>query len=400
MIRRVILIVLDSVGVGELPDAAQFGDEGSHTLGHIAAGLPGFALPHLEALGLGNLPGVGLKGTDSATGAFGRAAEQSRGKDTITGHWEIAGLVPDMVFPYFPEGFPREILDRFEELIGTRTLGNYPASGTVIIDELGEEHMRTGYPIVYTSSDSVFQIAMHESIIPIERQYKICEIARELLQGDWAVGRVIARPFVGIPGEFKRTSNRHDFSIDPPTDTVLDHLFNAGKKVYGVGKIYDIFNGRGLSANKKSNDNQEGIDNTLEWMKLDFEGLVFTNLVDFDMHFGHRRDLPGYGKCLQEFDERLPEILAALRPDDVLMITADHGNDPSFKGTDHTREYVPILVYGQAVAGGKDIGTRATFADMGASILAMLGVDGETKGQSFWAEIQNDSNSKSQPQSL
>lgn len=390
MIKRVILIVLDSVGVGELPDAVQFGDAGSNTLGHIALGLPGFDLPALRALGLGNLPGTHLAAVAAPKGAFGRAAEQSRGKDTITGHWEIAGLVPDMVFPYFPEGFPREIMDRFEELIGTKTIGNYPASGTVIIDELGEEHVRTGFPIVYTSSDSVFQIAMHEDVIPIERQYKICEIARELLQGEWAVGRVIARPFVGTAGNFTRTSNRHDFSIDPPTDTVLDYLVAAGKRVYGVGKILDIFNGRGISANKKSKDNQEGIDNTLAWMKLDFEGLVFTNLVDFDMHYGHRRDVAGYGRCLQEFDARLPEILAALRPDDVLILTADHGNDPSFKGTDHTREYVPILVHGQAVAGGVDLGSRATFADMGATVLDILGVAGETKGVSFWPQINKE----------
>ena len=293
-----------------------------------------------------------------------------------------------MVFPYFPEGFPREIMDRFEALIGTRTLGNYPASGTVIIDELGEEHMRTGYPIVYTSSDSVFQIAMHEDIIPIERQYKICEIARELLQGDWAVGRVIARPFVGQPGSFQRTSNRHDFALDPPTETILDYITEAGKMVLGVGKIHDIFNGRGISANKKSADNQEGIDNTLAWMQQNKEGLIFVNLVDFDMLFGHRRDVAGYANCLQEFDGRLPEIIAAMQPDDVLLLTADHGNDPTFKGTDHTREYIPVLAYGQSVAPGSDMGTRATFADLGASILDMLGVEGKTAGQSFWGAIQ------------
>ncbi|MFN8398301.1 MAG: phosphopentomutase [Bacteroidia bacterium] len=387
--KRVILIVLDSVGVGELPDAAAFGDVGSNTLGHIAAKM-NLRIPNLLAMGLGNLPGLGLPANSAASAAFGRAAEQSRGKDTITGHWEIAGLVPDMVFPYFPEGFPREIMDRFEQEIGTRTIGNYPASGTVIIDELGEEHMRTGYPIVYTSSDSVFQIAMHEEVIPIERQYRICEIARGLLQGDWAVGRVIARPFIGKPGGFMRTANRHDFSIDPPSDTILDYLMGAGKRVYGVGKIMDIFNGRGISGNKKSKDNQEGIDNTLAWMKVDFEGLVFTNLVDFDMHYGHRRDVEGYGRCIEEFDARLPEILAALGPDDVLMLTADHGNDPTYKGTDHTREYVPVLVHGQHVRAGVDMGTRATFADMGATILDMLGVEGETKGVSFWGMIRKE----------
>ncbi len=388
MIKRVILIVLDSVGVGELPDAEQFGDVGSNTLGHIAQSMAGFDLPHLRSLGLGQLPSTHLQPVDTPLGAYGRAAEQSRGKDTITGHWEIAGLVPEMVFPYFQEGFPQEIIDRFEQLIGTRTLGNYPASGTVVIEELGAEHLRTGYPIVYTSSDSVFQIAMHEDIIPIERQYKICEIARELLQGDWAVGRVIARPFVGQPGSFQRTGNRHDYALDPPTPTVLDYITEAGKMVLGVGKIMDIFNGKGISANKKSANNQEGIDNTLDWMKLGREGLIFTNLVDFDMLFGHRRDVAGYGNCLREFDLRLPEIMAAMQPDDVLILTADHGNDPTFKGTDHTREYIPVLVYGQSVAPGSDLGIRATFADIGASILEMLGVAGETAGQSFWAAIQ------------
>ncbi len=388
MIKRVILIVLDSVGIGELPDADQFGDQGSNTLGHIAQAIPGFDLPNLQALGLGQLRDSHLPAVERPLGAYGRAAEQSRGKDTITGHWEIAGLVPEMVFPYFKDGFPRAIMDRFEELIGTRTLGNYPASGTVVIEELGAEHMRTGYPIVYTSSDSVFQIAMHEDIIPIERQYKICEIARELLQGDWAVGRVIARPFVGQPGSFQRTANRHDFALDPPTDTVLDYITAAGKMVLGVGKIHDIFNGRGISANKKSADNQEGIDNTLEWMKQGREGLIFTNLVDFDMLFGHRRDVAGYGNCLREFDARLPEIIGAMQPDDVLLLTADHGNDPTYKGTDHTREYIPVLAYGQAVAAGADMGTRATFADLGASILDMLGIEGTTAGVSFWPAIQ------------
>ena len=234
------------------------------------------------------------------------------------------------------------------------------------------------------------EIAMHEEVIPIERQYRICEIARGLLQGDWAVGRVIARPFIGKPGGFMRTANRHDFSIDPPSDTILDYLMGAGKRVYGVGKIMDIFNGRGISGNKKSKDNQEGIDNTLAWMKVDFEGLVFTNLVDFDMHYGHRRDVEGYGRCIEEFDARLPEILAALGPDDVLMLTADHGNDPTYKGTDHTREYVPVLVHGQHVRAGVDMGTRATFADMGATILDMLGVEGETKGVSFWGMIRKE----------
>jgi phosphopentomutase len=374
---------LDSVGAGELPDAANFGDEGSNTLGHIAAALPGFSLPNLQKLGLGNLPDLNLASEAKAIGAYGRATEQSKGKDTITGHWEISGLIPDLVFPYFPNGFPREIMDEFERRIGTRTLGNYPESGTVIIDKHGAEHLMTGYPIVYTSSDSVFQIAMHEDIIPIKRQYEICQIARDLLQGEWAVGRVIARPFTGMPGSFSRTSNRHDYALDPPSLTALDHITEAGKKVFGVGKIMDIFNGRGISGNKKSKDNNEGIDNTLDWMKLDFEGLIFTNLVDFDMHFGHRRDVEGYANCLVEFDQRLPEIMAAMREDDLLILTADHGNDPTFKGTDHTREYVPVLAYGKSIEAGAELGTLLTFADIGATILDALNVEGETQGKSF-----------------
>lgn len=388
MIRRVILIVLDSVGVGELPDAAQFGDEGSNTLGHIAQILPDFELPKLQELGLGNLPNVFLKPAKHPKAAFGRSIEQSRGKDTITGHWEISGLIPDLVFPYFPNGFPREIMDEFENRIGLKTLGNYPESGTVIIDKFGAEHLMTGFPIVYTSSDSVFQIAMHEDIIPIERQYEICQIARDLLKGDWAVGRVIARPFKGMPGSFTRTANRHDYALDPPSLTALDYLTEAGKKVYGVGKIMDIFNGRGISGNKKSKDNNEGIDNTLEWMAQDFEGLIFTNLVDFDMHFGHRRDVEGYGNCLKEFDQRLPEIMNAMNDDDLLIITADHGNDPSFKGTDHTREYIPIIAYGKEIEAGTNLGDLHTFADIGATILEALNVNGQTQGKSFWKAMQ------------
>mgnify|MGYP003683570419 CR=1 FL=1 len=388
MIRRVILIVLDSVGVGELPDAPEFGDEGSNTLGHIAASIKGFDLPNLRKLGLGNLPNLNLESVSQPLGAFGRAAEQSQGKDTITGHWEISGLIPDVVFPYFPNGFPREIMDEFEKRIGTRTLGNYPESGTVVIDKHGPEHMTTGFPIVYTSSDSVFQIAMHEDIIPIIRQYEICQIARDLLQGEWAVGRVIARPFVGMPGTFKRTSNRHDYALDPPSKTVLDYITEADKKVYGVGKIMDIFNGKGISGNKKSKDNQEGIDHTLNWMAQDFEGMVFTNLVDFDMLYGHRRDVEGYGNCLKEFDARLPEIMEAMRDDDLLILTADHGNDPTYKGTDHTREYVPVLAYGKSVAAGSELGTLHSFADIGATILDALQVDGQTQGKSFWKVMQ------------
>lgn len=386
--RRVILIVLDSVGCGALPDADQFGDAGSNTLGHIAASVPDFALPNLQQLGLGNIPGTGLPAHPRPDGCFGRAVERSRGKDTITGHWEIAGLVPSLVFPYFPDGFPRSIMDEFERLIGTRTLGNYPASGTAIIDELGAEHMETGFPIVYTSSDSVFQIAMHEDIIPLERQYEICQIARDLLVGDNAVGRVIARPFIGKPGAFVRTSNRHDYAILPPGKTMLEYITEAGMFVKGVGKIEDIFAGVGISENSKTKDNQDGIDTTLVYMEEDFEGLIFTNLVDFDMLYGHRRDVEGYARCLVEFDKRLPDILRAMRTDDVLILTADHGNDPTFPGTDHTREHIPVLVYGDRLADGHDLGTLSAFADIGATILELLGLEGQLDGSSFASQLQ------------
>ncbi|MEM0998163.1 MAG: phosphopentomutase [Bacteroidota bacterium] len=387
--KRVILIVLDSVGIGELPDANQFGDRGSHTLGHIAAALPDLKLSHLRALGLANITDWGLPPVDAPRAAFGRAAEQSPGKDTITGHWEIAGLIPDITFPYFPEGFPRSIMAPFEAAIGRPTLGNYPASGTVIIQDLGEEHQRTGAPIVYTSSDSVFQVAMHEATIPLEEQYRICQIARDLLTGDNAIGRVIARPFIGTPSHYVRTPNRKDYALNPPGATVLNAIRAAGKKVYGVGKIKDIFNGSGISDNTKTKHNDDGIDQTLAWMAQDFSGLIFTNLVDFDMLYGHRRDVVGYGRCLEAFDRRLPEILAALRPDDTLLLTADHGNDPTFRGTDHTREYVPILAYGAGVRPGLNLGTRTSFADIGATIAGLLEVAPPPHGTGFHRELQS-----------
>lgn len=383
MSKRVILIVLDSVGIGEMPDADQFGDTGSNTLGHIAATIPGFDLPHLQSLGLGNILPLGLPHAVRPLGAYGRAAEKSQGKDTITGHWEIAGLVPDIVFPYFPKGFPRSIMDPFEAAIGCKTLGNVPASGTVIIEELGDEHVRTGFPIVYTSSDSVFQIAMHEEVIPIERQYEICQIARDLLTGENAVGRVIARPFVGTSGNYTRTSNRHDYSILPPGRTVLNSITEAGQQVRGVGKISDIFAEVGISDNLKTKNNADGIDKTISLMEQDFEGLIFTNLVDFDMLYGHRRDPEGYANCLREFDLALPRIMDAMKADDVLMLTADHGNDPTYPGTDHTREYVPLLVYGQSVEPGTRLGTRSSFADIGATIAELLGVKPPPFGESF-----------------
>lgn len=387
MSKRVILIVLDSVGIGEMPDAAQFGDTGSDTLGHIASTIPDFDLPNLQNLGIGNIVPLGLPQSARPLGAYGRAAEKSQGKDTITGHWEIAGLVPDIVFPYFPKGFPRSIMDPFEAAIGTKTLGNVPASGTVIIEELGDEHVRTGYPIIYTSSDSVFQIAMHEDVIPIKRQYEICQIARDLLTGENAIGRVIARPFVGASGNYTRTSNRHDYSILPPGLTVLNSIVDAGQKVRGVGKISDIFAEVGISDNIKTKNNADGVDKTISLMEEDFEGLLFTNLVDFDMLYGHRRDPEGYANCLREFDVALPRIMAAMRPDDVLMLTADHGNDPTYPGTDHTREYVPLLVYGEQVQPDTHLGTRNSFADIGATIADLLGVNPPPFGESFAAMI-------------
>jgi phosphopentomutase len=385
--RRVILIVLDSVGCGALPDADQFGDAGSNTLGHIAASVPGFSLPNLQRLGLGNIPGTGLPPHPSPSGCYGRAVEVSRGKDTITGHWEIAGLVPSISFPYFPAGFPRSIMDEFERRIGTSTIGNYPASGTAILDELGAAHMRTGFPIVYTSSDSVFQIAMHEEVIPLARQYEICQIARDLLVGENAVGRVIARPFVGRPGSFSRTSNRHDYSILPPGKTVLEYITGAGMQVKGVGKIEDIFAGVGISENAKTKDNQDGIDKTIAYMAEEFEGLIFTNLVDFDMLYGHRRDVKGYARCLEEFDRRLPDIMRAMRMDDVLMLTADHGNDPTHPGTDHTREHIPLLVYGDYLEDARDLGTLGSFADIGATIADLLGIEARLDGSSFAPQL-------------
>lgn len=390
---RVILIVMDSVGIGALPDAKDFGDEGSNTLGHIAAKIKNFSLPNLQALGLGNISNeVGLPPVENPTGAYGQSAEASPGKDTTTGHWEISGLIMDQPFPSYSEGFPTDFIAAFEKKIGIPTIGNYAASGTVIIESLGDIHVSTGFPIVYTSADSVFQIAMHEDVIPIKRQYEICQIARDMLKGDLAVGRVIARPFTGKDGNYTRTANRRDFSLQPPGKTVLRLALEEGWETMAVGKIWDIFAEDGISQHIKTADNQEGITRTIEYIRSDDKGLIFTNLVDFDMHFGHRRDPEGYGKCLQEFDARLPEIQAAMQPGDVLMITADHGNDPTFKGTDHTREYVPILVYGENITPGAKIGTRKTFADMGATIADFLELPATRDGKSFVKELTDKPN--------
>lgn len=388
-VNRVILIVLDSVGIGALPDAHLYNDVGSNTLGHIAEFYPKLHLPNLIAMGLGNIdPSNALAKTSKPTAAYGKAIEQSAGKDTTTGHWEICGIVLDKPFPTFPNGFPKEFMDRFEATIGTRTIGNKTASGTTIINELGEEHLRTKYPIVYTSADSVFQIAMHESVYPIEVQYKICQAARDMLIGNYEVGRVIARPFIGEPGNYTRTSRRKDFSVIPP-DTVLDAIQKDNKTVLSIGKIVDIFSGKGISSYTKTANNQEGITETIKAIEKPSDGLIFTNLVDFDMLYGHRRDIIGYAKALMEFDEQVPALLNTLKKDDLLIITADHGNDPSAPGNDHTREYIPILTYGTMVKAGKNIGTRQSFADIAATIAEALGIDFRAPGESYFSEILN-----------
>ena len=387
-IRRVIIIVLDSVGIGELPDAEEYGDAGSNTLANTARAVGGLSLPNLGKLGLGNLTGVkGMPPCQSPLGAYGRMAEASAGKDTTTGHWELAGLYSPRPLPTYPHGFPAGLIAEFERRIGRKTLGNYPVSGTVIIAELGEEHMRTGYPIVYTSADSVFQVAAHEEIIPVEELYGICRIARGLLVGEHNVGRVIARPFVGRPGNFTRTERRRDFSALPPAPTLLDHVLEAGGEVLAVGKIEDIFAHQGISRSVHTGNNMASVDQTLAFMAQRTRGLIFTNLVDFDMLYGHRNDPQGFARALEDFDRRLPQITAALRDDDLLIITADHGCDPVTPSTDHSREYVPLLIYGAGVKPGVNLGTRETFADVAATVAELLGIDPPPSGTSFAAQI-------------
>ncbi len=388
-INRVILIVLDSVGIGELPDAHLYNDQGSNTLGNIAKYYKDLKLPNLTAMGLGNIdPSNLLDKTENPTAAFGKAMEQSAGKDTTTGHWEISGLILDKPFPTFPNGFPKEFMERFEKAIGTKTIGNKSASGTTIINELGEEHLNKQFPIVYTSADSVFQIAMHEDIFPIEKQYEICQTARNMLVDDYQVGRVIARPFIGKAGSFSRTSRRKDFSVQPP-DNILTAIQNSGKEVFSIGKIIDIFDGKGIDKYVKTANNKEGIQETIQAIKRNSQGLIFTNLVDFDMLFGHRRDIDGYANALMEFDQKIPEILVALKDDDFLIITADHGNDPSAPGTDHTREYIPILNYGKNIKADKNIGTRNSFADIASTIADALEISSPSVGESYFSEIKN-----------
>ncbi|MBK7698250.1 MAG: phosphopentomutase [Saprospiraceae bacterium] len=380
--NRVILIVLDSVGIGYLPDAHLYGDEGSNTLGHIVEKYPALHIPNMISLGLGNIDLNNLlPKVQNPLASYGKAMEQSAGKDTTTGHWEIAGTILEKPFPTFLDGFPTSFMADFEAAIGSKTIGNYAASGTAIIDDLGDEHVRTGFPIVYTSADSVFQIAMHEAVIPIEKQYEICQIARDMLTGDYEVGRVIARPFVGASGQYTRTSRRKDFATMPP-DNVLDAINKQGKEVLGIGKIYDIFAGKGITRSIKTANNQEGIEATISAIENDEASLIFTNLVDFDMHFGHRRDVVGYAQCLEAFDAKLPEIMSKMKKEDILIITADHGNDPTWTGTDHTREYIPILIFGQNVPKAYNFGVRNSFVDIAATVSEALGMDFETTGSS------------------
>lgn len=386
--KRVIIVVLDSVGMGELPDADKYGDTGSNTLGNIAKTVSGFSLPNLEKLGLGNIDGMtGFKKVDAPLAAYARMSEMSAGKDTTTGHWELAGIILEKPFPVYPDGFPPEVLDKFRLAIGTDILGNVSASGTEIINRLGDQHVKTGYPIVYTSADSVFQIAAHEDIIPIEKLYEMCKAARSILSGEHAVGRVIARPFTGTTGNYTRTSRRHDYSLDPIDKTVLDYTVEKGLKVKAVGKIVDIFNNKGITDTVHTKNNMEGVDRTLEYLQEEFEGIIFTNLVDFDMVYGHRNNAQGYADALTEFDKRLPEILASMKEDDVLMITADHGCDPTTPNTDHSREYVPLLVCGKKLQNGKNLGTRKTFADVAATVSEFLQTRSPRHGNSFMKEL-------------
>ncbi|WP_289136170.1 phosphopentomutase [uncultured Brevibacillus sp.] len=382
---RVFLIVMDSVGIGEQPDAAKFRDEGANTIGHIAERVEHFHLPNLAKLGLGNIAPIrNVPKASHPAAHYGKMQEISMGKDTTTGHWEIMGLHVSTPFNTYPDGFPAALIQEFEERIGRKVLGNKVASGTDILDELGAEHMETGAIIVYTSADSVFQVAAHEEVVPLDELYRICEIARELtLRDEFAVTRVIARPFVGEPGQFVRTSNRHDYSVKPFAPTVMNELQNAGFTSIAIGKISDIYAEEGITKSIRTKDNMDGVDQLLGTMKESFTGLSFVNLVDFDAKYGHRRDPQGYGQALMAFDARIPEILAGLTENDLLVITADHGNDPVHHGSDHTREYVPLLAYHKGIAVGTDLGIRETFADLGATIADNFGVPAPAIGKSF-----------------
>ncbi|RIW33576.1 phosphopentomutase [Bacillus salacetis] len=391
--KRIHLVVMDSVGIGEAPDAKDFNDEGADTLGHIAEHMNGLNMPNMARLGLSNIREIkGIEKQEHPMAFYTKMEEASVGKDTMTGHWEIMGLNISQPFKVYPEGFPDELLKQLEERTGRPIIGNKPASGTAIIEELGKEHMETGALIVYTSADPVLQIAAHEEIVPIDELYKICEIARELTKDEkYLVGRVIARPFTGEPGNFQRTSNRHDYALKPFERTVMNELKDSGYDVIALGKISDIYNGEGVTASVRTKHNMDGMDQMVKSFEKDFTGLSFLNLVDFDALFGHRRDPEGYGKALEEFDARLPEVFERMTEDDLLIITADHGNDPVHYGTDHTREYVPLLVYSKRMSVGKEIPVRKTFADIGATVADNFNVKLPKYGESFLNDIAKES---------
>ena len=386
---RVFLIILDGVGMGALPDASHYGDAGANTLLHVAEHAGGLKLPVLEAHGLGNLLAMpGVRPTLAPQGARGRLAEKSAGKDSTTGHWELMGVTLDQAFPTYPDGFPRELLDRWSERVQRGWIGNVASSGTEIIQKLGEAHQRTGHFIVYTSADSVFQVAAHERTVPIEQLYEACRAAREMLTGEHAVGRVIARPFEGEPGEYRRTSRRRDFSLEPHVPTVLDRMTGSGQKVVTVGKVDDLFAGRGVTDAIHTTSNEEGEMVLLDLAKRPGEGLVFANLVDFDTQFGHRNDPAGFARALEKFDITLGELRSRLRGDEMIWVTADHGNDPTTPGTDHSREYTPLLVMGPRVRDGAELGTRSTFADVGATLAELFSVQAPRAGRSFLSELR------------
>jgi phosphopentomutase len=386
--KRAIVIVLDSVGIGELPDAATYGDEGSNTLGHIAERVP-LRLPTLTSLGLSKLLSLpGSTPSASVGGAYAKLAEKSPGKDSVTGHWELMGIVLDRPFPTFPYGFPKELIAEFERLIGRPSIGNVVASGTAIIDELGPRHMETGHPIVYTSADSVFQIAAHEEVVPLPELHEWCKHAFDIAVRERGLGRVIARPFTGRPGSFSRTANRHDYAMPPKGETLLDVMTAAGHQVTAIGKIGDLFAGRGVSQSHPTKSDREGVDRVMATMRTQESGLIFANLVDFDTLYGHRNDTAGYAANLENFDRQLADLVPQLRADDLLVITADHGNDPSTPSTDHSREYVPLLATGPRVRKGIDLGTRATFADLGQTLADMFQTTKLAHGVSFLSDIQ------------
>lgn len=386
---RVFLVVLDGVGIGALPDAADYGDRGSHTLRHVSEAAGGLRLPTLERLGLGRIDAIpGVRALGDPRGGYGRMAERSKGKDSTTGHWEMAGIVSERPFPTYPHGFPAELLERFSRAVGRGWLGNEAASGTEIIARLGEEHQRSGKLIVYTSADSVFQIAAHEQTVPLDELYGACRIARGMLTGEHAVGRVIARPFVGRPGSYTRTSNRRDFSLEPPAGTLLDRLVERRLPVLTIGKVSELFAGRGVTEAFHTNDNGEGETLLCDLARRSGEGLVFANLVDFDQQYGHRNDPHGFRRALEQFDGRAAELTGSLRSDEMCLITADHGNDPTTPSTDHSREYVPLLVAGPRVRAGADLGTRETFADIAATLCEMFGAPRPAAGTSFLREVR------------